>query len=597
MNSAEEFYKENVERALKQSSDLENKVTVIGWSRLGVVLLGALFDYYLYKQNKINLIFIITIFFIGIFLILAYYHNTMLENKKRLKLLRDINEKGLKRLSGEFKNFADNGEEYLDDEHSFINDLDVFGDNSIFQCINTTATKGGRERLVQLLKREKLLSKDEIKERQESVKELGEKVTWRQKLIIESGLKKAKDINLNLLYEWSKRKESSSPLRISIACTFILVTIFSIYLAIRGIIPESFIMLDLMVNFVVVKILSKGMASELELFEIMKNTIYGYSKILALIEDEEFESIHLKKLIGKLKSDTYSCKEEMKKISDILDWIGNSTHNAYYLLLNITVFSDVFLMRKLEGWRVKNGENLESWLEVMHEIDALCSISNLSFDNRDWIYPTISDENEIVGVNIGHPLLGERAVRNTFSLNNEHKVALITGSNMSGKSTFLRTLGVNLVLAYIGAPVCSDKLSCGIMNIYTCMRTKDNLEESISSFYAEILRIKLLIEACQRGEKVFFLLDEIFKGTNSKDRHTGATVLIKQLIENGGVGLVSTHDLELCDLENENKSIINYNFREFYENNKIKFDYILREGKSETQNAIHLMRLAGIEIL
>lgn len=145
MSSAEEFYKENVERALKQSSDLENKVTVIGWSRLGVVLLGALFDYYLYKQNKINLIFIITIFFIGIFLILAYYHNTMLENKKRLKLLRDINEKGLKRLSGEFKNFADNGEEYLDDEHSFINDLDVFGNNSIFQCINTTSTKGGRE--------------------------------------------------------------------------------------------------------------------------------------------------------------------------------------------------------------------------------------------------------------------------------------------------------------------------------------------------------------------------------------------------------------------------------------------------------------------
>ena len=123
-----------------------------------------------------------------------------------------------------------------------------------------------------------------------------------------------------------------------------------------------------------------------------------------------------------------------------------------------------------------------------------------------------------------------------------------------------------------------------------------SLEESISSFYAEILRIKILIEACKRGEKIFFLLDEIFKGTNSKDRHIGATVLIKQLIKYGGVGLVSTHDLELCDLEKENKNIINYNFREFYENDKIKFDYILRRGKSKTQNAIHLMKLAGIEI-
>ena len=165
---------------------------------------------------------------------------------------------------------------------------------------------------------------------------------------------------------------------------------------------------------------------------------------------------------------------------------------------------------------------------------------------------------------------------------------------MSGKSTFLRTIGINLLLAYIGAPVSAEKLSCGVMNIYTCMRTKDNLEENISSFYAEILRIKLLIEACRNGEKVFFLLDEIFKGTNSKDRHVGASVLIKQLIKYGGIGLVSTHDLELCDLESE--TIKNYNFREFYEDNKIKFDYVLRKGKSTTQNAIHLMKLAGIEV-
>ena len=128
------------------------------------------------------------------------------------------------------------------------------------------------------------------------------------------------------------------------------------------------------------------------------------------------------------------------------------------------------------------------------------------------------------------------------------------------------------------------------------MRTKDNLEESISSFYAEILRIKLLIDAAKRGERVFFLLDEIFKGTNSEDRHSGASILIKQLIAYKGMGIVSTHDLELCDLEKENSSIINYNFREFYENNKIKFDYILRRGKSETRNAVHLMRLAGIDI-
>ena len=596
MSLAEEFYKDNIKKNSKESDFLSIKVNIIGWSRLVILLLGILVDYLLYRQNKITLIMIATIFFVGIFLALVFYHNNIFEYKRRLDVLININENGLKRLKGDFKDFKDNGSEYLDERHSFINDLDVFGYNSLFQYINSTVTKGGREELVKLLKKEKNLTKSGIKERQEAIRELGEKAVWRQKLIVEGSLKKSKDIDLFNLTKWSKERESSSPLRVAIACTFIIATIFSVYLSFKRVIPESFLLLNFMVNFIVVKILSKSMGEELKLFEAIKNSVYAYSKILELIENEEFKSIYLKNLCSKLRNNGFSCKEEMKKFSNILDWAGNSSYNAYYLILNILLFSDVFLMRSLEKWRERNGGKLEEWLKVMHEIDALSSICNLSFENEDWTYPVILMDNEIEGINIGHPLLGKRAIRNTFSLRKDQKVSLITGSNMSGKSTFLRTLGINLVLSYIGAPVCAEKFSCGIMDIYTCMRTKDNLEESISSFYAEILRIKILIEACKRGEKIFFLLDEIFKGTNSKDRHTGAIVLIKQLIKYGGVGLVSTHDLELCDLEKENKEIVNYNFREFYENNKIKFDYILREGKSETQNAIHLMKLAGIEI-
>jgi DNA mismatch repair ATPase MutS len=596
MISAEEFYKSNIEKNINENNTLSAKVNIIGWSRLIIVLLGALIDYLIYKQNKVSLTIVITIFFIGIFLTLVFYHNNMFEYKKRVALLINVNEKGLKRIDGEFTSFNDNGSEYLDDKHPFINDLDIFGNNSIFQYLNTTVTKGGRDKLAELLKGEERLNKYEIQERQEAIKELGEKVKWRQNVIIEGNLKKSQDADLISLINWSEKRESSSPLRIAIACTFILATVFSIYLAIKGVIPESFLLLDFMVNFIVVKILSKSMIKELKLFESIKNNIYGYSRILGLIEDETFNSSYLKKLQSKLKNNVSSCKKEMKKFSNILDWAGNSSYNAYYLIFNILIFSDVFLMRNLEKWRENNGEKLEIWLKVMHEVDALCSICNLSFENENWTYPVILNQNGIDGINVGHPLLGKKAVRNTFSLKKDQKVALITGSNMSGKSTFLRTLGTNLILSYIGAPVCADNFSCGIMNIYTCMRTKDNLEENISSFYAEILRIKILIEACKRGEKIFFLLDEIFKGTNSEDRHTGATVLIKQLIKFGGLGLVSTHDLELCNLEEDDKNIVNYNFREFYKNNEIKFDYILRKGRSETQNAIHLMKLAGIDI-
>jgi len=596
MNLAEEFYKNNIEKSSKESSAVSTKVNVVGWSRLAVLILYGLIDYFLYRENKIGTIVIVTIFFIGVFLTLVIYHNSIFEYKNRLDLLIKINEKGLKRVLGKFRQFKDKGIEYLEEDHPFTNDLDVFGNNSIFQYINSTVTKGGREELAKLLKREKVLNNIDIKERQEAIRELGQKAQWRQKLIVEGKLKKSKDMDLLSLIQWSKEKEASSPLRVAIACTFIFITVFSIYLAIKKIVPESFLILDLMVNFIVLRILSKSMAKEINLFDSIKASVSGYSKILGLIEDEKFDSLYLISLSSKLKNNNSSCKEEMKKFSNILDWAGNSKYNAYYLILNVVIFSDVFLMKNLEKWRERNGEKLENWLEVMHEIDALSSIANLSFENETWAYPVILNENEIEGINIGHPLIGEKAVKNTFSLRGEHKVSLITGSNMSGKSTFLRTLGVNLLLSYIGSPVCAEKFSCGIMNIYTCMRTKDNLEESISSFYAEILRIKILIEACKRGEKIFFLLDEIFKGTNSKDRHIGAIVLIKQLLEYGGVGLVSTHDLELCALEEESKNIINYNFREFYENDKIKFDYILRKGKSETQNAIHLMKLAGIEI-
>src|SRR5471030_3247956 len=193
MNVAEEFYKDNIEKVSKESNALSAKVNIIGWSRLVVVLLCALLDYILYRPDKVNLIIIVTMVFIIIFLVLVFYHNNIFEYKRKLDLLIAINGKGLKRLSGQFRKFKDNGSEYLDDAHSFINDLDVFGNNSIFQYINDTVTKGGRGELVKVLKKEKNLSESNIKERQDAIRELGEKAVWRQKLIVEGNLKKSKN--------------------------------------------------------------------------------------------------------------------------------------------------------------------------------------------------------------------------------------------------------------------------------------------------------------------------------------------------------------------------------------------------------------------
>ncbi|WP_394885704.1 MutS family DNA mismatch repair protein [Clostridium butyricum] len=605
MNNSEDIYNENIKINKEKSNSLKVKINTVSIIRLGIVILCILTNYFLYKNNNVNMMLFTTIVFIGLFLFFIYFHDLLFNKKKKIDLLININKDGLNRINGDLNKIEDGGEEYLDVNHPFSDDLDIFGSNSLFKIINTSATIGGRKRLVGILKRDIIFNENEILERQKAIKEISKKIDWRQKLIVEGHFKEDENHNIDEFIKWSEQDQKTNSTISIIAIIFIAITIISVFAALKGIVPESFILLDLMVNYIAVKTMTKNLKNEIKLFESIKNSMTSYSKVLELIQEEDFNSNYLNELQRKLISNKKSkhvdfeeldCKLSIKKLSNIFSWIGDSKYNAYYFIINITLFSDVFLIRNIEKWKLKNGKHLRQWLEVMYKVDEMCSFASLDFEHEAWCYPQISVDKVIEGVNIGHPLLSKKCIKNDFSLKENNTVALITGSNMSGKSTFLRTIGINMILSYTGGPVCAEKFICGIMNLYTCMRTKDNLEESISSFYAEILRIKLLIDAAKRGERVFFLLDEIFKGTNSEDRHAGASILIKQLIEYKGMGIVSTHDLELCDLEKENSSIINYNFREFYENNKIKFDYILRRGKSETRNAVHLMRLAGIDI-
>lgn len=598
MNRALSFYENEIKKYEDKIKELNKIINIISIIRLGIVLAVIATGYYFFKaENIILLILSIVIGFLA-FIIIAIFHNRKIRNRKESELFISINKRGLDRISGNFKNVKDKGEEFLDEKHPFTSDLDVFGRNSLFQMINSTKTKFGREKLSEILSLKEIPTKEEIIKRQEAIKELGEKVKWRQGIEVKSTLKKSGLKNIDELLEWANSKREIKPLFKIVPYLFIALTIISIVLVTLKVLPITYLILVFMINYLVVKVLTKDLSEVISLFDIHKKDIEAYTNLLSLIDEEEFQSELLKDLKGKLIDGNKSAVKEMRALKSLVDWLGDSTGNAYYLLLNVTILSDTFILRNLEEWRSLNGSKLRGWLEVMGEVEALASISNIAFDFENWCYPEISIEDTIEGVEVAHPMLGEKAVSNSFALNKKEgisrKVALITGSNMSGKSTFLRTLGINLLLSYIGAPVCAKSFRCSIFSIYTCMRTKDNLEESISSFYAEILRIKILIEAAKKGEKVFFLLDEIFKGTNSRDRHEGAKVLINQLVNNGAMGLVSTHDLELCDLEETRKWIKNYNFQEYYEDNKIKFDYKLREGKSKTQNAVHLMKLAGI---
>lgn len=596
MKNSLSYYKNNMEKINEQLESLEKKLIAFSIIRFIIVIVGLIAMYYYYKQDSIEGLgfsFLCTLF---VFLIIVFFHNERINLKKRLLTMLEYYEKGIKRLDNTWKEFSDIGEEFIDKNHSFSSDLDIFGKKSLFQWINLTRTKFGRKKLAHKMMLNDLPTRYEIQDNQEAIKELSKKRDFCEKLYFEATIQNKKKENIEELLKWAKSEEKNSFTIKYVSYIFIAITLILIFLTIIGRFPVTYLLLDLMINYLVIKLLTRKLSSVIDIFINNKREIIKYSNLLGLIQDESFESKKLLELQKDLLGSNINCKAEMKKLRNIVNWLGDSTSNAYYLIINVFLMSDIFILCNLEEWRIKNGYKLEKWLEIMGEIEALVSLSTLAFEHQAWSYAKISGVNEIEARGLAHPLLGERAKVNDFNLCGNERVALITGSNMSGKSTFLRTIGFNMILTYLGLPTCSKFFKCGISNIYTCMRTQDNLDENISSFYAEILRIKLVIEAAKSGKKVFFLLDEIFKGTNSQDRHDGARILIEQLVKLQAVGLVSTHDLELCNLEQEKSWLVNYNFREYYKNNKINFDYILRRGKSETQNAKHLMKLAGIDI-
>ena len=596
MKNSLSYYKNNIEKINEQLKSLEKKLIAFSIIRFIIVILGLIAMYYYYKQDSIEGLGVSFLCALFVFLIIVFFHSERINLKKRLLTMLEYYEKGIKRLDNTWKEFSDIGEEFIDKNHSFSSDLDIFGKKSLFQWINLTRTKFGRKKLAHKMMLNDLPTRYEIQDNQEAIKELSKKRDFCEKLYFEATIQNKKKENIEELLKWAKSEEKNSFTIKYVSYIFIAITLILIFLTIIGRFPVTYLLLDLMINYLVIKLLTRKLSSVIDIFINNKREIIKYSNLLGLIQDESFESKKLLELQKDLLGSNINCKAEMKKLRNIVNWLGDSTSNAYYLIINVFLMSDIFILCNLEEWRIKNGYKLEKWLEIMGEIEALVSLSTLAFEHQDWSYAKISGVNEIEARGLAHPLLGERAKVNDFNLCGNERVALITGSNMSGKSTFLRTIGFNMILTYLGLPTCSKFFKCGISNIYTCMRTQDNLDENISSFYAEILRIKLVIEAAKSGKKVFFLLDEIFKGTNSQDRHDGARILIEQLVKLQAVGLVSTHDLELCNLEQEKSWLVNYNFREYYKNNKINFDYILRRGKSETQNAKHLMKLAGIDI-
>lgn len=592
-------YQKRINRYKSVHQRLSRQADRISNLRLCVFILGLGLTVAFYRTPVLSgSVFLISAL---IFIYLLVSHNRVSTSRDYAYTRQGLNENALKRLSGEWMDFSDTGADLAAEEHPYAKDLDVFGRGSLFQWISTAFTPRGREKLGDRLSRFPA-GVEQIEETQAAVEELSRNLAWCQKFCAEGPVHGKKPIDPALLFRWAEkrndfyqRKEIEAVIRI-----FPVITVLLIILSFSTpFVPAYWPILFLVGQATALFAFSHKRSEILEAVGPYEANIKVYYKMLRHLERKRFDSELLKsyqkKLLNRTGKPAYIQVEKLSKLADAI----SNRENAYFLVVNILTLWDYQCILALEKWKSASGKYLSRWVDTVGEVEALISLAGIAQIHPEWSLPEISaGPAQILAKTMGHPLINKNRVCNDLELRRPAGILLITGSNMSGKSTLLRTVGLNLVLAYAGARVCARKFTCSLLRIYTCMRVSDDLEKSISSFYAELLRIKMIVDATHtEGLPIFFLLDEIFKGTNSQDRHLGAKILIRQLNLSGAVGLVSTHDLELGEMERESKGQIkNYHFREYYENGKIRFDYTLRRGLSTTRNAMYLIKMAGIDV-
>lgn len=602
----EEAY-EACRKKCEQLTVLSDKISLL--RSITFAIAGLLF-FFGYQQKNIAF-WILAFGSLCAFVLFIRYHSKLVEELEYCKDSQSVCKDYLARFDDSWKLFSLDGARYLSDDFLEARDLDLFGKSSLYQYICTASTTWGQDQLAIWLR---LPDKDfasdsalqffrKVKSRQQAAAELSQKPAFC--MALETSARRLRTIEYdcsrkmtdNFFHTLEKRNTFPAFCKIPLRL-FPLLTLILLFFTLLGIsrhltAPLFFLcaFAQLMSAFVGFYWTNQALSPIYQ----MNQTITPYRKLFQLLEKESFESAYLKDLQKTLlQNGTASIAlKELEKIADCV----RTRHNIYaFLLYNSLFLYDYQCLARYLKWKDTYRDSLKPWLEALGKAEALISLAVISHTRTTHCLPEIVDSNcPVLSVSaIYHPLLNESAaVGNDISLT--HHICILTGSNMSGKTTFMRSIGVNLVLAYAGGFCTASSMQLSLMNLCTSIRTEDNVNEGISTFYAELLRIKEMIAVSKKQVPMLCLIDEIYKGTNSKDRIFAAKETIRNLSKPYAFTLVTTHDFELCDLEHDiDIDAANYYFTEHYEENKILFDYKLRSGRCTTTNAQYLLRMAGI---
>lgn len=592
-NSAAEFYKNLKDTYQYKLSAVTKKIRLFAWYRLFIFLL--IFVPLTFWEWNAWYTVVLSVAFTVLFIFTVKKNIQLEKNKKTFEVLIKLSADELLALNHQFSHFR-SGDNFLNPEHFNSWDLDLFGEGSVFQFINRASTQSGRQKLAEWLQKP-VLQKDEIERKQEAVRELAFKAEWRLNFLASGHLFQESSELSKEIKNWSETELNINRPYLTRWLLVIIptLTILAAFYAILGG-SNIWIILLIIIQVTLLYFSRKSVAKFYIYFGRKSELLEKYMQLVLLVENENFQASYLQKLQKKVF--------KPEKASHIFRQLKNQVNKFEYrqnivvnILFNSLFMWDIRCTFNLWNWHRHNRKKLAHWLHVVAETDALISLANIAYNHPEFIYPEIHEGGfTLQAKQLGHPLIPPaKRINNDLSIDGWAKVLIITGANMAGKSTFLRTVGVNMILGCMGAPVCAQKLIYTPVNIFTNMRTTDSLLKDESYFFAELKRIKALLDRLEKGERIFVILDEILKGTNSVDKLNGSKLLIKKLLKLKAVALIATHDLKLSELEEEFPQMV-YNkcFEIRLEYDEMDFDYLLKEGVTKTMNATFLMKKMGI---
>lgn len=583
-----DYYKNTISQQSEELSRIRKKLLQSSILRISVFILGCL-GAYLVFGNVRELIGIIVLVIL-LFVILITRHNKL---KYKQDLIREIirqNEVELEVLNRNFHHLPA-GDEYVNPDHEFSRDIDLFGRGSFYQYINRTATKSGADRLAFLLTEN---SVNEIEEKQKAIRELSELPEWRQDFSAIAGLAKT-DMSAEDVVDWLTGYRRFVPKWVQpVSIVFSLISLSLILLNYFGLLSVYFTIGWFVIGWIIYGRFQKRISELSENAARAQSTFQQYYQLLIRIENREFTSEILSGKRQSVWSSPMKSSSILKKFARSLDVLEQGDIMIFGALMNGFLLRGLRQSFIIEEWIETYQKSVPQWFEAITFFDAYNSLGNFRFNHPEYVFPEIVKDGVILNLKgAGHPLLREETmIRNDFKIDAQ-QFFIITGANMAGKSTFLRTVSLQIVMSNIGLPVCAENSKYHPIKLITSMRTTDSLTDDESYFFSELKRLKFIVDQI-KNDRYFIILDEILKGTNSRDKAIGSRKFVEKLVKSLSTGIIATHDLSLCQTAEDFSAVKNYFFDVRIENDELYFDYTLKPGICKNMNASFLLKKMDI---